>query len=204
MLSIGLVEFLCVYDSVFTEHRLLVENISTMGLLNRVLEGNDPSSSEEKPILKSAHRKVDNRLLLWYAFVYLIMRIHVGNISNSAIINLEEGTGIKKQLGGLSSSQWAWALSIFYYPYMFFEPLATLALKKYSPSRWMSRIMVTWVMILETILSPLPSAYIETGYHFHVSGCNSELRRHIGLPILPWTCRSRILPRSSVSIQQAS
>ncbi|GKT40386.1 MFS transporter prlL [Colletotrichum spaethianum] len=103
------------------------------------------SPDEEKPLLEIAHRKVDKRLLLWYSFVYLIMRIHVSNISNAAIINLEEGTGIRKQLGNLSSSQWAWALSIFYYPYMFFEPLATLALKRFSPSVWMSRIMITWV-----------------------------------------------------------
>ncbi|KAF2026350.1 MFS general substrate transporter [Setomelanomma holmii] len=97
--------------------------------------------------LKAAHRKVDKRLLCWYAFVYLIMRIHVSNISNTAIMNLEHGTGIKKQLGNLSSSQWAWALSIFYYPYMFFEPLATLMLKHFSPNVWMSRIMITWGII---------------------------------------------------------
>src|ERR1700761_8032824 len=72
-------------------------------------------------ILKSAHRKVDTRLLLWYSFVYLVMRMHVSNITNAAIINLEQGDGIKKQLGNLSSSQWAWCLSIFYYPYLFLE-----------------------------------------------------------------------------------
>ncbi|WQF84623.1 Putative major facilitator superfamily, MFS transporter superfamily [Colletotrichum destructivum] len=105
------------------------------------------SLAEEKPLLKAAHRKIDKRLLVWYSFVYLIMRIHVSNISNAAIINLEQGTGIRRQLGDLSSSQWAWALSIFYYPYMFFEPLATLALKRFSPSVWMSRIMVTWGII---------------------------------------------------------
>ncbi|TPX16514.1 uncharacterized protein E0L32_003808 [Thyridium curvatum] len=104
-------------------------------------------SLDAKPLLKRAHRKVDKRLLLWYSFVYLIMRIHVSNISNSAIMNVEAGTGIRKQLGNLSSSQWAWALSIFYYPYMFAEPLATLALKRFSPSVWMSRIMVTWGII---------------------------------------------------------
>lgn len=112
---------------------------SPIGLSNSDVEG--------AKHLKIAHRKVDKRLLLWYAFVYLIMRIHVSNISNTAIMNLEQGTGIRKQLGNLSSSQWAWALSIFYYPYMFFEPLATLALKRFSPSVWMSRIMVTWGII---------------------------------------------------------
>lgn len=109
--------------------------------------GPDYSDDEEKLLRKQAHRKVDKRLLLWYALVYLIMRIHVGNISNAAIINIEQGTGIRKQLGDLDSSQWAWALSIFYYPYMFFEPIATLALKRFSPSVWMSRIMITWGII---------------------------------------------------------
>ncbi|RII06208.1 hypothetical protein CUC08_Gglean009423 [Alternaria sp. MG1] len=94
--------------------------------------------------LKEAHRKVDARMLYWYAFVFLIMRMNVNNISNTAILNKEEGTDIRKQLGDLSSSQWAWALSIFWYPYMLFEPVATLMLKRFSPSIWMSRIMFTW------------------------------------------------------------
>ncbi|KAK7737080.1 hypothetical protein SLS63_002871 [Diaporthe eres] len=97
--------------------------------------------------LKSAHRKVDRRLVLWYSFVYLIMRIHVSNISNTAIINLEEGDGIKAQLGNLTSQQWAWVLSVFYYPYMLLEPFATLALKRFTPRLWMSRIMVTWGIV---------------------------------------------------------
>lgn len=95
-------------------------------------------------ITKAAYRKADIRLLLWYSFVYLIMRIHVQNVTNSAIMNLETGHGIKAQLGGLSSEQWAMVISIFYYPYMFLEPPATLLLKRFSPSKWMARIMITW------------------------------------------------------------
>lgn len=115
---------------------------------------NELSGDEEQPTpelcLKSAHHKLDRRLVLWYSFVYLIMRIHVSNISNTAIINLEQGTGIQTQLGNLSSQQWAWVLSIFYYPYMFLEPLATLCLKKFGPRKWMVRIMVTWVCVMPT------------------------------------------------------
>lgn len=97
--------------------------------------------------LRSGHRKVDRRLLYWYCLVYLIMRIHVGNISNTAIMNKEEGTDIKTQLGNLTSTQWAWALSCFYYPYMFLEPFSTLALQRFTPRTWMSRIMLTWGVI---------------------------------------------------------
>lgn len=102
-------------------------------------------SASEEGRLKSAHSKVDIRLILWYSFAYLVMRIHVSNISNTAIINLEQGDGIKEQLGNLTSDQWAWVLSIFYYPYMLLEPFATLALKKFTPRVWMARIMITWV-----------------------------------------------------------
>ena len=108
-----------------------------------------PSSltSSQSLIEKAAYRKADIRLLLWYSFVYLIMRIHVQNVTNSAIMNLETGDGIKAQLGGLSSEQWAMVISIFYYPYMFLEPPATLLLKRFSPSKWMARIMITWGII---------------------------------------------------------
>lgn len=105
------------------------------------------TENDERYVLKAAYRKVDYRVLLWYSFVYLIMKINVSNITNTAIINVEEGTGIKKQLGNLTSEQWAWALSIFYYPYMASEPASTLLLKKFSPSVWMSRIMVTWGIV---------------------------------------------------------
>lgn len=104
-------------------------------------------SSVQSEVEKTAYRKADIRLLLWYSFVYLIMRIHVQNITNSAIMNLETGHGIKAQLGGLDSEQWAWVISIFYYPYMFLEPPATLLLKRFSPSKWMARIMITWGII---------------------------------------------------------
>lgn len=112
------------------------------------IQTESPSSSSIKSIdtatLKRAQKKADIRITLWYSFVYLVMRIHVSNITNVAIINIEEGDGIKRQLGNLSSQQWAWVIAIFYYPYMFFEPASTMLLKRFSPSKWMSRIMITW------------------------------------------------------------
>lgn len=41
---------------------------------------------------KAVYRKVDLRILLWYSFVYLIMRIHVSNITNTAIVSCTEET----------------------------------------------------------------------------------------------------------------
>lgn len=104
------------------------------------------SESQNWSEIKAVQRKVDIRILAWYCFVYLIMRIHVSNITNTAIINEETNDDILDQLS-LSSQQWAWCLSIFYYPYGVFEPVSTLLLKKFKPRIWMSRIMITWGII---------------------------------------------------------
>lgn len=117
-------------------------------------ETSTPGSTSESDIdtegsglnLNKIQHKVDRRLLAWYCFVYLIMRIHVSNITNTAIINEETDNDILSTLS-LTSSQWAWALSIFYYPYGAFEPISTLLLKRFKPNIWMSRIMVTWGIV---------------------------------------------------------
>lgn len=86
-------------------------------------------------------------LQAWYAFVYLILKIESHNITNAAIMNMEAGDDIRHQLGSLTSEQWALILSIFHYPYMVFEPFSTLLLKKFTPRKWMSRMMVSWGIV---------------------------------------------------------
>jgi MFS family permease len=90
-----------------------------------------------------AIRKVDFWLVGFYSVVYIFRVIDSSNYSNAAIINLEAGTGIKKELH-LDPSQWAWTLSIFSYSYLIFEPTNTLLLKKFRPSRWMFVLILAW------------------------------------------------------------
>lgn len=92
---------------------------------------------------KRVLRKVDLWLVGFYSFVYIFRVIDSSNYSNAAIINLEAGTNIKKQLH-FSPSKWAWTLSIFSYSYLIFEPSNTIALKKFRPSRWMFVLMLLW------------------------------------------------------------
>ncbi|KAJ7435480.1 MFS general substrate transporter [Mycena galericulata] len=88
-------------------------------------------------------RRVDMRIMPLVLLQYLFMRVDVTNISNAAIMNIEQKTDIKTQLH-LSAQQWVWAIACFYYPYMFLEPISTILLKKTSAPVWLSRIMVTW------------------------------------------------------------
>lgn len=100
-------------------------------------------SDADKELEKRVLRKIDRWLVGFYSLVYIFRVIDSANYSNAAIINLENGTGIKKQLG-FSPSQWAWTLSIFSYSYLIFEPSNTVLLKAFRPSRWMFVLILAW------------------------------------------------------------
>lgn len=97
--------------------------------------------------LKTAYRKTDIRLVIWYSFVYLVLKVESHNITNAAIMNIEAGTDIQHQLGNLTSEQWALILSVYHYSHILFEPLSALPLKKLTPRKWMSRIMLSWGIV---------------------------------------------------------
>jgi MFS family permease len=88
-------------------------------------------------------RKIDWWLVIFYSVVYIFRVIDSSNYANAAIINLENGTGIKQELG-FSPSQWSWSQSIFSYSYMVFEPSNTIALKWFKPARWMFILIMSW------------------------------------------------------------
>ncbi len=71
-------------------------------------ESHNVSPELEKKLM----RKIDFWLVGFYSIVYIFRVIDSADYSKTAIINLEAGTGIKKQLG-FTPSQWAWTLSIF-------------------------------------------------------------------------------------------
>ncbi|CAG7954437.1 unnamed protein product [Penicillium salamii] len=92
---------------------------------------------------KRVMRKIDFWLVGFYSVVYIFRVIDSSNYSNAAIINLENGTGIKQELG-FSPSEWSWTQSIFSYSYLFFEPTNTILLKGFTPSRWMFILILSW------------------------------------------------------------
>ncbi|KAL2827654.1 major facilitator superfamily domain-containing protein [Aspergillus pseudoustus] len=92
---------------------------------------------------KRAMRKVDFWLVGFYSLVYIFRVIDSSNYANAAIINLEEGNGIKAELG-FTPGQWSWSQSIFSYSYMLFEPTNTILLKKFRPSLWMFLLIFFW------------------------------------------------------------
>ncbi|KAF2733983.1 retrograde regulation protein 2 [Polyplosphaeria fusca] len=124
-----------------------IENISyAAGAAEKEVRAETESatpSSVDPSFEKKLMWKIDLWLVGFYSLVYIFRVIDSSNYSNAAIINLEHGTGIKKQLG-FGPSEWAWTLSIFSYSYLIFEPTNTILLKFFQPSRWMFILILLW------------------------------------------------------------
>ena len=103
----------------------------------------DADAKHNAELGKRVMRKIDFWLVGFYSVVYIFRVIDSSNYANAAIINLEAGTGIKKELH-FNSSQWAWTQSIFSYSYLIFEPTNTILLKGFKPSRWMFVLILSW------------------------------------------------------------
>ncbi|GAA6010476.1 hypothetical protein JCM10207_001323 [Rhodosporidiobolus poonsookiae] len=96
---------------------------------------------------KALMRRVDIAILPWTLLTYMVVRLDLNNINNAGTLNKETGHSLKQMLD-LDAQQWAWVVACFYYTYMFIEPPATLLVKKYSPSTWLARIMVSWGAVM--------------------------------------------------------
>ena len=116
------------------------------------------TAAEEKALL----RKIDWRLMTVCSILFLIKNIDADNISNARIMNKGTDRNIMKQLG-MTSDEYN-LLTVCYYvshlnylevnftminqydkiPYIVFEAPSNLLIKRFSPSTWQSRIVITW------------------------------------------------------------
>jgi hypothetical protein len=92
---------------------------------------------DEKKIL----RKMDMRLIPMLALLYLLSFLDRGNIGNARIEGLVEDLN-------MTGPQYNWCLTVFFFPYAFFEVPSNLLLKKLRPSIWLPTIMVAWGVVM--------------------------------------------------------
>ncbi|KAK9452714.1 major facilitator superfamily domain-containing protein [Dipodascopsis uninucleata] len=101
------------------------------------------SAEEEKNLM----RRVDNHLIYILGLVYLIKQIDVSNASSVKVLQVGEPSNILNELK-ISSNQYNWVSSIYYFTYIFGEAPSNLLLKKFSPHNWQARILFSWGAIL--------------------------------------------------------
>lgn len=72
-------------------------------------------------------------------------------------------------------------------PYIVAEIPSNLLLKKFRPSRWQSRIMLSWYVRLDLYATKMDADQISKGHRHRVYGCSSQHGRSLRLSLLPWS-----------------
>ncbi|KAF4956139.1 hypothetical protein FSARC_11669 [Fusarium sarcochroum] len=120
-------------------------------LLTGTAEGFDADRMRDRSLLtaeeKALMRRVDWRIMTVCSFLFLIKNLDSDNISNARIMNRETPRNIMTELG-MTSDQYNLLTVLYYVPYIVLEAPSNLLLKKFSPSTWQSRIMVSWGIML--------------------------------------------------------
>ncbi|KAI1614974.1 putative pantothenate transporter [Exophiala viscosa] len=98
---------------------------------------------EEKKLM----RRVDWHLMTLCSIMFLLKNIDANNTANARIMNKGTKQNILIQLD-MSSNAYNFITTIYYIPYIVFEAPSNLLIKRILPSRWQSRIMVTWGIAL--------------------------------------------------------
>ncbi|KAL2841758.1 major facilitator superfamily domain-containing protein [Aspergillus pseudoustus] len=116
------------------------------------IEGYDPelmsgrtllSAEEEKKLL----RRIDLRLMTLCSLMFMFKQLDSNNLSNARIMNRGTDHNIMTQLG-MSSNEYNLVTVLYYVPYIVLEAPSNLLLKRFSPSKWQSRIMISWAVFL--------------------------------------------------------
>ncbi|KAI0126839.1 major facilitator superfamily domain-containing protein [Xylariales sp. AK1849] len=99
--------------------------------------------AEEKKLL----RKIDWHLMPLCSIIFMFKNLDVDNVSNARIMNKGTDMNIMTQLG-MSSDNYNLVTVMYYIPYIIGEAPSNLLLKRFTPARWQSRIMITWGIVL--------------------------------------------------------
>ncbi|KAI1315500.1 hypothetical protein EDD11_000733 [Mortierella claussenii] len=94
-------------------------------------------TEQEAHEIAKLRAKIDRRLVPLVSTLYLCSFLDRVNIGNAKV------AGIAHDLN-LTSSEYNWALSIFFVGYVLFEVPSNICLKLVGPRIWISAVMVTW------------------------------------------------------------
>ncbi|WVR05046.1 hypothetical protein IAU60_002058 [Kwoniella sp. DSM 27419] len=102
-------------------------------------------------------RKLDLHIMPWIIISYLLNYLDRTNLGNARTLNNDKpGESLVETLN-LKGDRYNLIVAIFFVPYVLFEFPSNIALKYFTPSKWIARIMVSWGIV--TICSAAVSSY---------------------------------------------
>ncbi|KAH9240765.1 hypothetical protein K456DRAFT_1744608 [Colletotrichum gloeosporioides 23] len=97
--------------------------------------------SSDKDIERRIVRKIDIRLMPFTALIYLLCYLDRLNIGNAKILNSSTGDSLLDSTG-MTNYQYTIALMVFLVSYTVFEAPSNLALKVFSPNKWLGFLII--------------------------------------------------------------
>ncbi|WVQ99099.1 hypothetical protein IAU59_006231 [Kwoniella sp. CBS 9459] len=102
-------------------------------------------------------RKIDRHIMPWVIVAYLLNYLDRTNLGNARTLNNDKpGESLVETLD-LAGDRYNLVVAIFFIPYVIFEFPSNIALKYFTPSKWIARIMVSWGIV--TICTAAVSTY---------------------------------------------
>ncbi|KIW23996.1 uncharacterized protein PV07_09736 [Cladophialophora immunda] len=124
------------------------EEVADDSSLENEIVGYDAERMKARTLLTEAEerklmRRVDWHLMPLCSIMFLLKNMDYQNAANARIMNKGTHQNILTQLH-MSSNDYNFISTIYYIPYIIFEAPSNLFIKKMLPSRWQSRIVVSW------------------------------------------------------------
>ncbi|VUC36359.1 unnamed protein product [Clonostachys rosea] len=138
------------------------------------------SYEEEKKLL----RRVDVRLMILCAIIFMIKNVDANNAAHARIMNRGSDRNIMTQLK-MTGDDYNWVSTIYFIPFIVFEIPSNLIMKKMLPSRFQSRIMVTWGITLACHAAVTSKAGLLTA-RFFLGLCEAGMFPGIILQLTYW------------------
>jgi len=111
----------------------------------------------DKAMERRIVRKIDTWILPFICISYLINFLDRVNLGNARTLNNDSPKdNIVVELG-LTGNRYNIAVAVFFVPYVVFEAPSNFAMKFFSPSVWIGRIMISWGVI--TMCTAAVSSY---------------------------------------------
>ncbi|KAH0427677.1 major facilitator superfamily transporter [Colletotrichum camelliae] len=97
--------------------------------------------SSDKDMERRIVRKIDIRLMPFTALIYLLCYLDRSNIGNAKILNSSTGDSLLDSTS-MTNYQYTIALMVFLVSYTVFEAPSNLALKVFSPNKWLGFLII--------------------------------------------------------------
>ncbi|KIW93731.1 uncharacterized protein Z519_05046 [Cladophialophora bantiana CBS 173.52] len=165
------------------------EEIADVSSFENEIVGYDAERMRARTLLTEAEearlmRRVDMHLMPLCSIMFLLKNMDYQNAANARIMNKGTDHNILTQLH-MSSNDYNFISTIYYIPYIIFEAPSNLFIKKMLPSRWQSRIVVSWGIAIACHAAVTSKAGLYTA-RFFLGMCEAGMFPGVLLQMVYW------------------